>query len=57
MMVQYYHVQHLKEIDVETMQRYGIRLHNIFDDLEQVVITGGKGLSHYANKFMVLKEI
>lgn len=31
-----------KEIDVETMQRYGIRLHNIFDDLEQVVITGGK---------------
>lgn len=31
-----------KEISVETMQRYGIRLWNIYEDLENVVVPGGK---------------
>ena len=31
-----------KEISAETMEKYGIRLHNIYKDLEQVVVTGGK---------------
>lgn len=31
-----------KEISAETMDRYGIKLHSIYEDLEQVVISGGK---------------
>ena len=31
-----------KEISVETMQKYGIRLHNIYEDLEKVVVHNGK---------------
>lgn len=31
-----------KEIDIETMEKYGIRLHNIYEDLEKVVVHGGK---------------
>ena len=31
-----------KEISVETMEKYGIKLHSIYEDLENVVVTGGK---------------
>ena len=31
-----------KELSVETMEKYGIRLHNIYEDLERVVIHSGK---------------
>lgn len=31
-----------KEISVETMEKYGIRLHSIYEDLEKVVVPGGK---------------
>ena len=31
-----------KEISAETMDKYGIKLHSIYEDLEQVVISGGK---------------
>ena len=31
-----------KEISTETMEKYGIRLHSIYDDLEKVVVQGGK---------------
>lgn len=31
-----------KEISVENMEKYNIRLHNIYDDLEEVVVRGGK---------------
>jgi MoaA/NifB/PqqE/SkfB family radical SAM enzyme len=31
-----------KEISAETMQKYGIRLYNIYEDLEKVVVCGGK---------------
>lgn len=31
-----------KEMDVETLKKYGIRLYSIYDDLEEVVLTGGK---------------
>lgn len=31
-----------KELSVEKMKRYGIQLHNIYEDLEKVVIKGGK---------------
>lgn len=31
-----------KEISLETMQKYGIRLHNIYEDLENVIIPKGK---------------
>lgn len=31
-----------KEISAETMERYGIKLHSIYEDLEQVVVQGGK---------------
>lgn len=30
-----------KEMDVETMEKYGIHLHSIYEDLEKVVMTGG----------------
>lgn len=31
-----------KEMSVETMEKYGIRLYNIYEDLEKVVVHGGK---------------
>lgn len=31
-----------KEISVETMEKYGIRLYSIYEDLEKVVVPGGK---------------
>jgi len=31
-----------KEISVETMEKYGIKLHSIYEDLESVVVPGGK---------------
>ncbi len=31
-----------KELNVETMKKYGIRLHNIYEDLEKVVVYEGK---------------
>ena len=31
-----------KEISVETMEKYGIELHSIYEDLEKVVVPGGK---------------
>ena len=31
-----------KEISAETMEKYGIRLHSIYEDLERVVVPGGK---------------
>ena len=31
-----------KEISVETMQKYGIKLHSIYEDLEKVVVHSGK---------------
>ncbi len=31
-----------KEIDVETMKKYGIKLYSIYEDLEKVVVCGGK---------------
>ncbi len=31
-----------KELSVETMKKYGIRLHNIYEDLENVVVYNGK---------------
>ena len=31
-----------KEINAETMEKYGIKLHSIYEDLEQVVVQGGK---------------
>lgn len=31
-----------KEISAETMEKYGIRLHNIYEDLENVVVHSGK---------------
>ena len=31
-----------KEINVKTMQKYGIELHSIYDDLERVMVPGGK---------------
>ena len=31
-----------KEINVETMKKYGIRLYNIYEDLERVVVHNGK---------------
>ena len=31
-----------KEISVETMEKYGIKLHSIYKDLEKVVVPGGK---------------
>ena len=31
-----------KEISLDTMKKYGIRLHNIYEDLEKVVVPGGK---------------
>ena len=31
-----------KELNVETMKKYGIRLHNIYEDLEKVVVHEGK---------------
>ncbi len=31
-----------KEIDIETMKKYGIKLHSIYEDLEKVVVRGGK---------------
>lgn len=31
-----------KEMNVETMEKYGIKLHSIYEDLEKVVIYGGK---------------
>lgn len=31
-----------KEISAETMEKYGIRLHNIYEDLEAIVVKGGK---------------
>ena len=31
-----------KEISVETMEKYGIKLHSIYEDLENVVVTGEK---------------
>ncbi len=31
-----------KEMSMETMQKYGIKLYSIYDDLERVVIPGGK---------------
>lgn len=31
-----------KEISVETMEKYGIKLHSIYDDLEKVVVHSGK---------------
>ena len=30
-----------KEMNVETMEKYGIKLHSIYDDLEKVVVKGG----------------
>ncbi len=30
-----------KEISVETMKKYGIELHSIYEDLEKVVVPGG----------------
>ena len=32
----------VKDLSVETMEKYGIRLHNIYEDLEQVAIYNGK---------------
>ena len=31
-----------KEISLETMEKYGIKLHSIYEDLENVVVNGGK---------------
>lgn len=31
-----------KELSAETMEKYGIRLHSIYEDLEKVVVHGGK---------------
>ncbi len=31
-----------KEINMETMKKYGIQLHSIYEDLERVVVKGGK---------------
>lgn len=31
-----------KEISVDTMEKYGIKLHNIYEDLEKVVVHSGK---------------
>jgi MoaA/NifB/PqqE/SkfB family radical SAM enzyme len=31
-----------KEISIETMEKYGIRLYSIYEDLEKVVVPGGK---------------
>lgn len=31
-----------KELSTETMEKYGIRLHSIYEDLEKVVVHGGK---------------
>lgn len=31
-----------KELSAETMEKYGIRLHSIYEDLEKVVVPGGK---------------
>lgn len=31
-----------KELNVETMKKYGIKLHNIYEDLENVVVYSGK---------------
>ncbi len=31
-----------KEISAETMEKYGIRFHSIYEDLEKVVVPGGK---------------
>ena len=31
-----------KEINLETMEKYGIRLYSIYEDLEKIVIPGGK---------------
>lgn len=31
-----------KELSIETMKKYGIRLHNIYEDLEKVVVYEGK---------------
>lgn len=31
-----------KEMNLETMEKYGIRLHSIYDDLEKVVVHRGK---------------
>lgn len=31
-----------KEISTETMEKYGIKLHSIYEDLEKVVVSGGK---------------
>ena len=31
-----------KEISAETMEKYGIKLHSIYEDLENVVVCGGK---------------
>ena len=31
-----------KEMSIETMQKYGIKLHNIYEDLEKVVVHRGK---------------
>ena len=31
-----------KEISVGTMEKYGIRLYSIYEDLEKVVVSGGK---------------
>lgn len=31
-----------KEISIDTMERYGIRLYNIYRDLESIVVSGGK---------------
>ena len=31
-----------KEISTETMEKYGIKLHSIYEDLENVVVCGGK---------------
>ena len=31
-----------KEMSIETMEKYGIKLHSIYEDLEKVVVHGGK---------------
>lgn len=31
-----------KEMDVETMKKYGIRLYSIYEDLEKIIVRGGK---------------
>ena len=39
-----------KEISAETMGKYGIRLHNIYEDLEKVVVQGGKRKTRFCRQ-------